>query len=499
MDGPSLQPETVSTPATSSLFTSTFHAKRVPQNSQVDDGAPATPTSSRSPNYRVPPSGISPRTSVTKDSPPSSSPGTGLPPLTSSFPSETHGEQHGSHIPAPPLLPRTPFTFKTLPTASGRRRIAGPSVHDGMASETLITILRATSISPSHGSRLQQISPPVRRSRSPSPDPLQLLSSPPPKTPVSALRQRASPLKEIPNSILDSPQPRMQPQSHRPSQISPLTSSAQHPSHLARLDPPAPASPLANFTLYEDDEAVLGRATPSFVVHNESAQAPASPPPIQAVEPIPRLPSPAVDGGRRYPLRARTKQQEHPYLYDHIAYKRQLHSNPEAIVKNRELERLRRLTEPDDSQNDGPDADREFVAGEDSQEQTQDWAMDVDQELPESQIYRPSRRPHSLSHNRTVASRPISTSTSNGGEGEASVELPSVTVPPWEPAAFQETFSSDDDVPSIIARKVRGREEETRSDAAKIKRRRKRLAPFPLPLTPKTSDHGERSSPEVRD
>lgn len=227
----------------------------------------------------------------------------------------------------------------------------------------------------------------------------------------------------------------------------------------------------------------------------ESAEAPASPPPIQAVEPVTRLPGLELDGGRRYPLRARTKQQEHPYLYDHIAYKKQLHSNPEAIVKNRELERLRRLTEPDDSQNDGPDADGEFVAGEDSQEQTQDWAMDVDQE---SQIYLPTRRrSHSRSHHRTVASRPITTPTSNGDEGAASVEHPPVTAPLWEPAAFQETFSSEDDVPSINARKVRGGEEKTHSDAGKIKRRRKRLAPFPLPLTPKSSDHGERSSPEV--
>lgn len=72
-----------------------------------------------------------------------------------------------------------------------------------------------------------------------------------------------------------------------------------------------------------------------------------------------------ANADKRYSLRSRLPQQLHPYIHDQLMYKRQMRSNPEAIVK---------------FALGGPRRRRSASREKEQEDETQEWRMDVEDE-----------------------------------------------------------------------------------------------------------------------
>lgn len=127
-------------------------------------------------------------------------------------------------------------------------------------------------------------------------------------------------------------------------------------------------------------------------------------------------------------MRERRPQQINPYAYDQIIYKRQMKSNPDAIVKIRRFESPQRRGKFPGRLDGGQPSDG---AGED--DGTQGWSMDIDVEEEESWVERSRKR--NRSHSRSEEARP--------SEPPAALDLG------WLPEALRDLSSSDDDDPDV--------------------------------------------------
>lgn len=166
----------------------------------------------------------------------------------------------------------------------------------------------------------------------------------------------------------------------------------------------------------------------------------------------------------RYSLRTRKAQQLKPYEYDKLLYKRQMRSNPDALVKVVSPPRPTRRQRSKSAQpRDGSDAEDEYLAREDDED---------DEEAKEARQRRKGKQ-------REIA---------GGGEAHGG-ELDGERATPWIPDVFDESSSSSsDDGEDIVAdlNAAKRREEKERRRAEKKRRqeekerRRKKLKPFPL-------------------
>ena len=280
--------------------------------------------------------------------------------------------------------------------------------------------------------------------RSPSADPLSLFSPPrrPPTSRKSSNGSKASPSVSPPVAPHTPP---------RPSQSS---------------IPPSPLTPVHSLTS-EGGSGPRGSSpeAPTCRTHTEELTAEQ----LEAAA--------AEEAHGRYSLRTRLARQKNPYAYDEALYKRQMRSNPEAIVKVVSPRRHRKHRSRSAAR-----------SGSDGEYSGLDEA-----EVDPDEVLRPRRR---KSRSRSVvgeaeaeaddegrSSRPRSrhkrTPSKQGGGSPArhTSRKENAKDPPrritWQPSAFDETFSdSDEGVLDDVANVPEEKKQETA--------RRKRARPFPM-------------------
>ncbi|KZV59900.1 hypothetical protein PENSPDRAFT_760272 [Peniophora sp. CONT] len=267
--------------------------------------------------------------------------------------------------------------------------------------------------------------------------PLEFPSSPPhghpPTTPSSNADPFALPLSAAPSYA--------SPRSHssqiwsRHSPLSPLSQRSQSP------EPPRQIS----IEIPSPSPALQPRQpTPSL----------AFPPPAPSPPPPPEEPM------GRYGLRQRNPQQINPYQFDRAKYKLQMARHPDAIVHRAEL----REKTPEESQEAGQEESQQDA---DADEEMQDVypsprkrRRSTGDDLPGEDVDRPRHRSGGgPSYRRTKSFRkhprafPLSSPSRSGA---SSRPPPASSLPPlsppgspqarWQPAAYDETFSSDDEL-----------------------------------------------------
>ena len=283
--------------------------------------------------------------------------------------------------------------------------------------------------------------------RSPSADPLSLFSPPNPRLPTSRRASNGSKVS-LPATPPAAPHtPQRSSQSSTPS--SPLT--PVHSPTRAGGASPRGSSP----------------APPAAQTHTEELTAEQ----LAAVA--------AEEAHGRYSLRTRLARQKNPYAYDKALYKRQMRSNPDAIVKVVSPRRHKRGR--------SGSAAREGSDGEYS------GVEEAEREVDPEEVWRRRRR---KSRSRSVAGEaeadgdgeaddegrsPRPRARHNGSPSKQPGGPPSrkenAKDPPrritWQPSAFNETFSdSDEGVLDDVANVPEEKKQETV--------RRKRARPFPM-------------------
>lgn len=299
---------------------------------------------------------------------------------------------------------------------------------------------------------------------SPNLDPLQL--HPHASAPIYATTSRSS------SPALQETSPR------RPRVVSHTSSPSRHSVKLSpelRPSSPSPDTPPA----YEV-QSEPKRSSPE-PMDSSGEDSFTEPQPLNGNDPVGSNALVDIPSERRYALRQRTKQQEHPYLYDQAMYQKQFKSNPEAIVKNTELARLRRNAQLDASQIESGDAD--FIATEESQEQTQMQAPDatsLGSERAEKILRKRRREPQVFGATRTPASQ---------GPSMTALAHPTHKTSSWLANIWQDPFSSDEDAPPLLP--------PIPKPASTEPSRKPRLAPFPMRSAEKRPADDDGPLPEV--
>jgi hypothetical protein len=281
----------------------------------------------------------------------------------------------------------------------------------------------------------------------------ELLLSTQPKSPTNGNRVQPSPSdshrRESP-SFADQPVPNVR---SRSGSVDPLSLFSSMPTT-------PPFSSIKKSNLFPD-ESVPCPPISSNISSTTSVrdQTPSPPPQSFPNDPHP-IPQDLQDAEViRYSLRTRQPKQVKPYAYDRVAYKQQMKSNPDAIVKFQSLRRGSRGVK----------------------EMEEDWAMDLEN-MDQDEIWeeRWRRKERSLD----------SVDDENNGR-----------VGKWYPKSLGDDLSSDEDkeVRELRkevknARKKREIEEMTRED--KDNRRRKQQ--FPV-STIQSEDHTLRETPKTKD
>lgn len=192
------------------------------------------------------------------------------------------------------------------------------------------------------------------------------------------------------------------------------------------------------------------------------------------------------DSDRRYSMRQRRPQQLHPYIHDQILYKRQMRSNPDAIVKfgirvgsPRKRSRSRG--------GDGEEMQERGAGARWVETQTQDWRTDVDEMDVGEDTWFDRRRNKNLVHtDQSDSAGP------HAGSSDAHVHANLNPIPAWLPENLQDLPSSDDDVQDVKdllqeGRRVKQRAKQREREATKERqreeierKRRRRMRPFPM-------------------
>lgn len=287
--------------------------------------------------------------------------------------------------------------------------------------------------------------PSTPMARSPSADPLYLFSPPSRSSPSSQISSNA--LKAFP---LATPTPPAAPRTPPP--------------RSSRASPPT--SPLTPILSPGRDGAVSPTESSNASV---AARAPAVELSAEQLEAIV-----ADDTHGRYSLRARLARQKNPYAYDKALYKRQMRSNPDAIVK---VVSPRRRAKHRSRSAARSGSDGEY-SGQDVVEVDPDDVLRTRRRKSRSRSLvgeagadaddaERSPRPRSR-HARTPSKPAAGTPTRHTSRKENTKNPPHHST--WQPTAFDETFSESDD----------GVFDDVANVAEEKKVRRKRARPFPL-------------------
>lgn len=182
----------------------------------------------------------------------------------------------------------------------------------------------------------------------------------------------------------------------------------------------------------------------------------------------------------RYSLRTRQARQKNPYAYDKAMYKRQMRSNPDAIVKvvsprrrGKHRSRSEVRSGSDDEyggqEEEEPDVDDELPIRRRrsrSRSMGDGAARASDSEAGDEEITSRPRSRHKTASKQVVASLPQQTSRASNAKDPPQ-------RPVWQPSVFDETFSSSDENMSEEVPVIK-------KDKQPDKARRKRARPFPM-------------------
>ncbi|KZT67297.1 hypothetical protein DAEQUDRAFT_694424 [Daedalea quercina L-15889] len=182
----------------------------------------------------------------------------------------------------------------------------------------------------------------------------------------------------------------------------------------------------------------------------------------------------------RYSLRTRQARQKNPYAYDKAMYKRQMRSNPDAIVKvvsprrrgkhrSRSVVRSGSDDEYGGQEEEEPDVDDELPIRRRrsrSRSRGDGAARASNSEAGDEEITSRPRSRHKTASKQVVASPSQQTSRASNAKDPPQ-------RPVWQPSAFDETFSSSDE---NMSEEVPVIEKDKPPDKA----RRKRARPFPM-------------------
>lgn len=250
-----------------------------------------------------------------------------------------------------------------------------------------------------------------------------------------------------------------------PSTSNPLTGHSQKSNSLAATpgldlgdNENRSQSPLDMFSDFSQ-QIQVSPFSPIHLTPNPSSPSQGHQQPDRGDEEIPRE---LANNTRRYSMRERRPQQLNPYIYDKMLYKRQMKSNPDAIIK---FASPRRRSHSRGAADNGEDRDVE-------QTETQDSivGMDLDEDWDENWVDRRERR----------------RSRSKNGDSDALADSASM---------YPELESSDDDQPDMKkllkeAKKVKERTLRREREEAKEKARREKAE-----SAEKEAGNGRRSKP----
>ncbi|TCD67784.1 hypothetical protein EIP91_011970 [Steccherinum ochraceum] len=239
-----------------------------------------------------------------------------------------------------------------------------------------------------------------------------------------------------------------------------------------RLAPATPMRPeIANSSPKETPSSPL---TPF-----QSPEPPAqqlSHPPQSAQQPLEEQNLNLIQDSRRYPLRKRQPQQEHPYRYDQLYYHHQMQHNPKAIVRNPTSPHGRRGSlKRREVEGSGSDAEVEQDGEEDDAEENRFWKKygkhsETERGRKEIEGRGNGKKTHQREQPDTLQT-----------ESSSMPRLPTAA----RPAILDEVIedSSEDEDPVILA--ARRRQEQAK------KSRPKRVKQFPMAGPPLGEEHQE--------
>lgn len=199
-------------------------------------------------------------------------------------------------------------------------------------------------------------------------------------------------------------------------------------------------------------------------------------PPQSAQQPLEEQNQSLIQDSRRYPLRKRQPQQEHPYRYDQLYYHHQMQHNPKAIVRNPTSPHGRRGSlKRREVEGSGSDAEVEQDGEEDDAEENRFWKKygkhsETERGRKEIEGRGNGRKTHQRKQPDTLQT-----------ESSSMPRLPTAA----RPAILDEVIedSSEDEDPIILA--ARRRQEQAK------KSRPKRVKQFPMAGPPLDEEHQE--------